>query len=108
MASLLPSALPQPLPQPATAQQLEQLTADLRAAGLMPLRSSGELEQLSADAFVYSPVLQPLLQGLRAQLGVWAENMEQVMVVEKSPIHHLRKCSKHSDLILKKKLLLKT
>jgi len=41
MASLLPSALPQPLPHPATAQQLEQLTADLCSAGLMPLRSSG-------------------------------------------------------------------
>ena len=69
MASLLPSSLPHPLPAPAQAEQLEALAADLRAAGLMPLRSSGELEQLAADAFVYSPVLQPLLQGLRAQLG---------------------------------------
>ena len=88
MASLLPSALPQPLPQPASAQQLEQLAADLRAAGLMPLRSSGELEQLSADAFVYSPVLQPLLQGLRAQLGVRAENAEQVLAVAAACARH--------------------
>jgi hypothetical protein len=88
MASLLPSALPQPLPHTATAQQLEQLTADLCAAGLMPLRSSGELEQLSADAFVYSPVLQPLLQGLRAQLGVRAENTEQVLAVAAACARH--------------------
>ena len=34
----LPTALPQPLPAPATATQLEALAADLRAAGLQPLR----------------------------------------------------------------------
>ncbi|MEY3769033.1 MAG: hypothetical protein RLZZ11_2103 [Cyanobacteriota bacterium] len=79
MASLLPSALPQPLPAPASPEQLEALAGDLRAAGLMPLRSSGELEPLAADAFVYSPVLQPLLQGLRAQLGVRASSAEEVL-----------------------------
>ena len=88
MASLLPRALPQPLPAPASPEQLEQLAADLRAAGLMPLRSSGELEQLAADAFVYSPVLQPLLQGLRAQLGVRATSPDQVLVVASACARH--------------------
>ena len=88
MASLLPRALPQPLPAPASPEQLEQLAADLRAAGLMPLRSNGELEQLAADAFVYSPVLQPLLQGLRAQLGVRATSADQVLVVASACARH--------------------
>ena len=48
----LPTALPQPLPPPASAAQLEALAADLRAAGLQTLRSTGALEDLSADAFV--------------------------------------------------------
>ena len=88
MASLLPSALPQPLPEPARPEQLEALANDLRAAGLMPLRSSGELEQLAADAFVYSPVLQPLLQGLRPQLGVRAESADQVQAVAAACVRH--------------------
>jgi hypothetical protein len=88
MALLLPSELPRPLPQPASPEQLEQLAADLRAVGLMPLRSSGELEQLSADAFVYSPVLQPLLQGLRAQLGVRASSGEEVLAVAAACARH--------------------
>ena len=88
MASLLPRALPQPLPAPASPEQLEQLAADLRAAGLMPLRSSGELEQLAADAFVYSTVLQPLLQGLRPQLGVRATSADQVLVVASACARH--------------------
>jgi hypothetical protein len=88
MASLLPSALPQPLPAPAEAAQLEALAADLRAAGLMPLRSSGELDQLAADGFVYSPVLQPLLQGLRAQLGVRAATTAEVMAVAAACARH--------------------
>ena len=54
--ALLPSALPQPLPAPASSEQLEQLAGDLRAAGLMPLRSSGELERPSHR--------DPLLRGL--------------------------------------------
>jgi FAD/FMN-containing dehydrogenase len=54
----------------------------------MPLRSSGELEQLSADAFVYSPVLQPLLQGLRAQLGVRASSGEEVLAVAAACARH--------------------
>ena len=88
MASLLPRALPQPLPAPASPEQLEQLAADLLAAGLMPLRSNGELEQLAADAFVYSPVLQPLLQGLRPQLGVRATSADQVLVVASACARH--------------------
>lgn len=88
MASLLPSVLPQPLPAPATAQQLEALAADLRSAGLAPLRSSGELDQLAADAFVYSPVLQPLLQGLRAQLGVRASSSQEVQAAAAACARH--------------------
>jgi FAD/FMN-containing dehydrogenase len=84
----LPTALPQPLPAPATATQLEALAADLRAAGLQPLRSAGELETLSADAFVYSPVLQPLLQGLRAQIGVRPERREQVPAIAAACARH--------------------
>ena len=84
----LPVALPEPLPPLATIQQLEALAADLLAAGLQPLRSSSELESLSADAFVYSPVLQPLLQGLRAQLAVRATSVEQVLQVAAA-------CSRH-------------
>jgi len=86
--ALLPSALPQPLPAPASSEQLEQLAGDLRAAGLMPLRSSGELEQLAADAFVYSPVLQPLLQGRRAQLGVRASSAVEVLAVAAACARH--------------------
>ena len=88
MDSLLPSALPQPLPAPATPAQLEALAADLRAAGLEPLRSSGELDQLAADGFVYSPVLQPLLQGRRAQLGVRAGSSQEVLAAAAACARH--------------------
>ncbi len=88
MDSLLPSALPQPLPAPATPVQLEALAADLRAAGLEPLRSSGELDQLAADGFVYSPVLQPLLQGRRAQLGVRAGSSQEVLAAAAACARH--------------------
>jgi len=87
-AALLPTALPGPLPAPASSEQLEAISRDLLAAGLEPLRSAGELESLSADSFVYSPVLQPLLQGLRAQLGVRAATPEQVQQVAAA-------CSRH-------------
>ena len=88
MDSLLPSALPQPLPATATPEQCEALAADLRAAGLQPLRSSGELDQLAADGFVYSPVLQPLLQGLRAQLGVRAGSSQEVLAAAAACARH--------------------
>jgi len=84
----LVKALPEPLPAQASPSQLEGLAADLRAAGLVPLRSAGELEGLSADAFVYSPVLQPLLQGLRAQIGVRPERRDQVAAIAAA-------CSRH-------------
>ena len=77
----LPSALPAGLPPAASPEQLDAVAADLRAAGLKPLRSAGELEGLSADGFVYSPVLQPLLCGLRAQLGVSVSTVDEVLLV---------------------------
>ena len=84
----LPAQLPQPLPAPATAAQLDALASDLLASGLQPLRSSGELEDLSADAFVYSPVLQPLLQGLRAQLGVRPDHSAQIPAIAAACARH--------------------
>ena len=84
----LPTGLPAPLPAPATPQQLEALASDLRAAGLEPLRSAGELEGLSADAFVYSPVLQPLLQGRRAQIGVRPNHRDQVPAIAAACARH--------------------
>ena len=65
---VLPRALPGPLPPLASEAQLQALEADLLAAGLAPLRQSQELARGSADAFVYSPVLTPLLAGCRAQM----------------------------------------
>ena len=88
MGSHLPQALPGPLPAHATAAQLEALAADLRAAGLQPLRSEGELAALAADGFVYSPLLQPLLQGRRAQVGVRAASAEQVQRVAAACVRH--------------------
>ena len=87
-ADTLPTALPGPLPDPATAAQLEALRSDLLSAGLAPLSSSAELEAFSADAFVYSPVLQPLLLGRRAQLAVRADTPEQVLRVAAACARH--------------------
>ncbi|MFZ9850631.1 MAG: FAD-binding oxidoreductase [Vulcanococcus sp.] len=87
-SSLLPTTLPAPLPAPASPAQLEDLAADLRAAGLEPLRSAGELEGLSAETFVYSPVLQPLLQGRRAQIGVRPSHREQVPAIAAACARH--------------------
>lgn len=84
----LPGSLPQGLPDPASAAQLEALASDLRAAGLPLMRSAGELESLAADGFVYSPVLQPLLCGLRAQIGVRVQAPEEVLQVAAA-------CSRH-------------
>ena len=88
MGSHLPQALPGPLPAVADPAQLEALAADLRAAGLEPLRGAGALAGLAADGFVYSPVLQPLLQGLGPQLGVRAESTEQVLQVAAGCARH--------------------
>ncbi len=88
MGSHLPQALPGPLPAAADPAQLEALAADLRAAGLEPLRGAGALAGLAADGFVYSPVLQPLLQGLGPQLGVRAASTEQVLQVAAGCARH--------------------
>ena len=88
MGSHLPQALPGPLPAAADPAQLEALAADLRAAGLEPLRGAGALAGLAADGFVYSPVLQPLRQGLGPQLGVRAECTEQVLQVAAGCARH--------------------
>jgi len=88
MGSHLPQALPGPLPAAADPAQLDALAADLRAAGLEPLRGAGALAGLAADGFVYSPVLQPLLQGLGPQLGVRAKCTEQVLQVAAGCARH--------------------
>ena len=88
MGSHLPQALPAPLPPPADPQRLDALAADLRAAGMEPLRGAGPLAGLAADGFVYSPVLQPLLQGLAPQLGVRAQSAEQVRQVAAACARH--------------------
>ena len=88
MGSHLPEALPGPLPAPADPQRLEALADDLRAQGVAVLRSPGELAGLAADGFVYSPVLQPLLRGLGAQLGVRAQDPDQVLRVAAGCARH--------------------
>jgi len=88
MGSHLPEALPGPLPAPADPQRLEALANDLRAQGVAVLRSPGELAGLAADGFIYSPVLQPLLRGLGAQLGVRAQDPDQVLRVAAGCARH--------------------
>lgn len=78
---VLPRALPGPLPPLASEAQLQALEADLLAAGLAPLRQSQELARGSADAFVYSPVLTPLLTGCRAQMLVRVHSVDEVLRV---------------------------
>jgi FAD/FMN-containing dehydrogenase len=77
----LPRALPGPLPPLASEAQLLALEADLLAAGLAPLRQPQELARGSADAFVYSPVLTPLLAGCRAQMLVRVQTVDEVLRV---------------------------
>ena len=74
----LPKALPRPLPPLASEAQLLALEADLLAAGLAPLRQPQELARASTDAFVYSPVLTPLLAGCRAQMLVRVQSVDEV------------------------------
>ncbi len=78
---VLARALPGPLPPLASEAQLQALEADLLAAGLAPLRQSQELARGSADAFVYSPVLTPLLTGCRAQMLVRGHSVDEVLRV---------------------------
>ena len=78
---VLARALPGPLPPLASEAQLQALEADLLAAGLAPLRQPQELARGSADAFVYSPVLTPLLTGCRAQMLVRGHSVDEVLRV---------------------------
>ncbi|MCP9817100.1 FAD-binding oxidoreductase [Synechococcus sp. GreenBA-s] len=88
LPSALPTALPPGLPAPAGAAQLAALGAELAAAGVELLERPEQLEALSADAFVYSPVLEPLLHGRRAQLGVRPRSAEQVRAVAAACARH--------------------
>ena len=81
MPTVLPSTLPGPLPPQASEPQLQALESDLVVAGLAPLRQAQELARGSADAFVYSPVLTPLLTGCRAQMLVRVQRVEEVLQV---------------------------
>jgi len=78
---VLPPALPGPLPPLASEAQLQALEGDLLAAGLAPLRQPQDLARGSADAFVYSPVLTPLLEGCRAQMLVRVQTVDGVLRV---------------------------
>ena len=84
------NALPGNLPAPADPERIRPLAAELAAgpAGLKPILSPGELARLSADFHDYSPVLEPLLMGRRAQLAVKVERLEQVMAVAGACARH--------------------
>ena len=77
----MPTVLPGPLPPLASEAQLQALETELLAAGLAPLRQPQDLARASADAFVYSPVLTPLLTGCRAQMLVRVQAVEEVLQV---------------------------
>ncbi len=81
LPSVLPRSLPGPLPPLASEAQLNHLETELLAAGLAPLRQPQDLARGSADAFVYSPVLTPLLTGCRAQMLVRVQTVEEVLKV---------------------------
>jgi FAD/FMN-containing dehydrogenase len=82
--------LPGNLPAPADPERIRALAAELAASatGLTPIVSPGELARLSADFHDYSPVLEPLLKGRRAQLAVKVERLEQVMAVAGACARH--------------------
>ena len=73
--------MPGPLPPLASEAQLRALEADLLAAGLAPLRQPQDLARGSSVAFVYSPVLTPLLTGCVAQMLVRVQSVDEVVKV---------------------------
>ena len=85
---VLPRALPGPLPPLASEAQLLALETELLSAGLAPLRQPQDLARGSADAFVYSPVLTPLLTGCLAQMLVRVQSVDAVLTVAAA-------CSRH-------------
>ena len=87
--ALLPVALPAGLPAPVSAERIEAVSRQLRAAAGPPgsgpaaelVGPGSELEKLSHDFFTYSPVLTPLLSGHHAQLVVKATQLGHVQQV---------------------------
>ncbi|MCP9848230.1 FAD-binding oxidoreductase [Cyanobium sp. Morenito 9A2] len=73
-------------PAPASPEVLEALVQELVGLDLVP--AGHELERLSHDYFDYSPVLQPQLQGKRAQLVVRAQTVEEVRRVAAACARH--------------------
>jgi FAD/FMN-containing dehydrogenase len=84
----LPAGLP-PAPDDATIARLRAELAEqhpeLRVIGT---EAMADLNRLSRDFFAYSPVLEPLLQGQRAQLVAAASSVEQVMAVAAACARH--------------------
>ncbi len=82
--------LPAGLPPAATPAQLAAVAAELEGSGtaLKLIEAGPELEHLSHDFHDYSPVLQPLLEGRRAQLAVRASTVEAVRRVAGACARH--------------------
>ncbi|MCP9827513.1 FAD-binding oxidoreductase [Synechococcus sp. L2F] len=93
--ALLPVALPAGLPAPVSAERIEAVARQLRAAAGPPgsgpaaelVGPGSELEKLSHDFFTYSPVLTPLLSGHHAQLVVKATQLGHVQQVAAACAH---------------------
>ncbi|PSB37879.1 FAD-binding oxidoreductase [Aphanothece minutissima] len=84
------TAIPGRLPAAPDPARIQALAAELAASGLglTPILTPAELGRLSADFHDYSPVLEPLLKGRRAQLAVKVERVEQVMAVAGACARH--------------------
>lgn len=84
------TAFPGPLPAPADPERIQALAAELGASplSLTPILAPAELARLSADFHDYSPVLEPLLNGRRAQLAVKVARVEQVQAVAGACARH--------------------
>lgn len=74
------------LPPPVSAERIEALALDL--SDLPLLKQPADLERLSADFHDYSPLLEPLLAGRRAQLAVRAESRDQVCRIASACARH--------------------
>ena len=88
----LPTALPPGLPAVPSEATIAGLRAELAEQHpelqVIGAEAAADLSRLSRDFFAYSPVLEPLLQGQRAQLVATATSVEQVMAVAAACARH--------------------